>query len=54
MKISLKPTLPLLAAAVSLFSCDKLGDAIDDDIDPTTKKSYSQVDWWNPWLMVWD
>lgn len=26
-----------------------------DYIDPTTKgDDYSQVDWWNPWLMVWD
>jgi hypothetical protein len=32
MKISLKLILPLLAAAVSLFSCDKMGGAIDDDI----------------------
>lgn len=22
--------------------------------DPTNKSNYSQVDWWNPWLMVWD
>jgi hypothetical protein len=23
-------------------------------VDPTSSSYYSQIDWWNPWLLVWD